>query len=99
MLFRSADTGTGIPAEVRSRIFEPFFTTKLATGTGLGLWVTQDIMDKHQGTIVVRSRCETQNGSRSGTVFMLFFPDYGVGRPAAEAGEQSATPIASAQMA
>jgi len=94
-----ADTGTGIPAEVRSRIFEPFFTTKLATGTGLGLWVTQDIMDKHQGTIVVRSRCETQNGSRSGTVFMLFFPDYGVGRPAAEAGEQSATPIASAQMA
>ena len=58
---------------VRRRIFEPFFTTKLATGTGLGLWVTQDIMGKHQGSIVARSRREGEDGRGSGTVFMLFF--------------------------
>jgi PAS domain S-box-containing protein len=95
-----ADTGTGMPAGVRARIFEPFFTTKLATGTGLGLWVTHDIMDKHEGSIVVRSRCAVPEQNGSGTVFMLFFPDYGVGRPAtAEPAERNVTPVASAQMA
>ena len=71
-----ADTGSGISEAVRRRIYEPFFTTKLATGTGLGLWVTQDILTKHEGTIAVRSRCD--DASRSGTVFMLFFPQGGV---------------------
>jgi PAS domain S-box-containing protein len=94
-----ADTGTGMPAEVRRRIFEPFFTTKLATGTGLGLWVTQDIMDKHQGTIAVRSRCEKPETNGSGTLFMLFFPEHGVGRPAVEAAEQSAATVVSEQLA
>ncbi len=73
-----ADTGSGMPDHVRSRIYEPFFTTKLATGTGLGLWVTQDIMGKHRGSIAVRSHCVTPEHPRSGTVFMLFFPDGGV---------------------
>jgi signal transduction histidine kinase len=87
-----ADTGSGIPEAVRKRIFEPFFTTKLATGTGLGLWVTQDILEKHQGTIAVRSRCaESANhvaGTRpmpTGTVFMLFFPERGVESAATKA--------------
>jgi PAS domain S-box-containing protein len=92
-----ADTGTGMSAEVRRRIFEPFYTTKLATGTGLGLWVTQDIMGKHQGTIAVRSRCEMTEKYESGTVFMLFFPDYGVGRPAA--AEQKSARVISEQLA
>lgn len=92
-----ADTGTGMSAEVRRRIFEPFYTTKLATGTGLGLWVTQDIMGKHQGTIAVRSRCEMPEKSGSGTVFMLFFPDHGVGRPAA--AEQTGAAVISEQLA
>jgi signal transduction histidine kinase len=84
-------------AAVRRRIFEPFYTTKLATGTGLGLWVTQDIMDKHQGTIAVRSRCEMPDKSGSGTVFMLFFPDHGVARPAVI--EQKSPAVVSEQLA
>lgn len=86
-----ADTGSGIPEDVRRRIYEPFFTTKLATGTGLGLWVTQDIIGKHRGSICVRSRCASAEPRGSGTVFMLFFPDDGVGEPAvAETKEQQA---------
>ena len=83
-----ADTGSGMPDHVRRRIYEPFFTTKMATGTGLGLWVTQDIMGKHQGSIAVRSRCV----SPSGTVFLLFFPEGGVAppQPVAEASEAQA---------
>jgi signal transduction histidine kinase len=85
--------------EVRARIFEPFFTTKLATGTGLGLWVTHDIVDKHQGTITVRSRFEPPQANGSGTVFMLFFPDYGVGHPVADAIEQNTAAVTSEQLA
>jgi prolipoprotein diacylglyceryltransferase len=56
-------------------------------------------MDKHQGTIAVRSRSGSGETNGSGTVFMLFFPDYGVGRPAAEAVEQSTIPVTSEQLA
>src|SRR5260370_35459749 len=66
-----ADNGTGIYRENRSRMFEPFFTTKGEKGTGLGLWVTSGIVDKHGGWIRVRS--STQPG-RSGTCFAVFFP-------------------------
>ena len=71
-----ADTGCGMPAEVRARIFEPFFTTKEATGTGLGLWVGAEIMAKHGVRLSLRSR-ETHGDAkegRGGTVFSLFFP-------------------------
>jgi PAS domain S-box-containing protein len=72
-----ADNGCGMSSEVRSRIFEPFFTTKEATGTGLGLWVSAEVVRKHHGLIRIRSRAatESQDGNRrSGTVFMVFFP-------------------------
>src|SRR5579859_794902 len=72
--FQVVDTGSGMLPEVRKHIFEPFFTTKEVTGTGLGLWVSSDIVAKHNGTIRVRSRSETQ-GLRSGTIFEIFFPD------------------------
>jgi PAS domain S-box-containing protein len=69
-----ADTGSGMTPEVRGRIFEAFFTTKDATGTGLGLWVSQEIIEKHRGFVSVRSRA-AQDGRASGTVFQLFLPD------------------------
>jgi signal transduction histidine kinase len=75
-----ADTGTGMTSAVRKRIFDAFFTTKEATGTGLGLWISSEIIAKHRGTIRVRSIAEADaNGrGRSGTVFMVFFPEDGV---------------------
>ena len=54
---------------VKDRLFEAFFTTKGATGTGLGLWVSHEIILKHQGIVHVRSR------EGDGTVFQVFFPD------------------------
>jgi signal transduction histidine kinase/HAMP domain-containing protein len=72
--FTVADTGTGMEPEVLERIFEAFFTTKDVTGTGLGLWVSQEIITKHGGMVRVRSRAAGQLGAH-GTVFQLFFPD------------------------
>jgi signal transduction histidine kinase len=66
-----SDNGPGIPAKVCDKIFEPFFTTKGEGGTGLGLWITSDILHKYQGTIKIRTN--TQPG-HSGTHFSVFFP-------------------------
>jgi PAS domain S-box-containing protein len=66
-----ADTGCGMNGEARSRLFEPFFTTKGITGTGLGLWVSRQLIEKHGGTVRVRS---SQAPARHGTVFSVFFP-------------------------
>jgi PAS domain S-box-containing protein len=74
-----ADNGCGMTAATRQRIFEPFFTTKETTGTGLGLWVSGEIISKHHATVRVVSR--TADGRQSGTVFMLFFPENGIGTP------------------
>ncbi len=68
-----ADEGTGMDGETVSRIFEPFFSTKGITGAGLGLWVSHEIIDKHQGSMQVRSRLNTDERS-GGTVFTLFIP-------------------------
>lgn len=66
-----ADTGSGIPAENLRHIFEAFFTTKGLGGTGLGLWLSADIIHRHHGTLRVRS---SQKPGRSGTVFAVFLP-------------------------
>ena len=71
VLITIADTGDGIPQNARPRLFEAFFTTKGITGTGLGLWITKSIVDKHGGMIRVRS---SQRRGHNGTVFQIFLP-------------------------
>jgi PAS domain S-box-containing protein len=66
-----ADTGSGMTLETRKRMFEAFYTTKGPAGSGLGLWVTANIVRKHQGRIHVRSKRLTPS---TGTVFSLIFP-------------------------
>jgi signal transduction histidine kinase len=65
------DNGPGIAAEHRTHIFEPFFTTKKDVGTGLGLWVSKEIAERHGGHIEVGSG---KDGSLGGAVFTVFLP-------------------------
>jgi PAS domain S-box-containing protein len=67
-----ADTGMGIPREHAAKIFEPFYTTKIDVGTGLGLWVSHGIIQKHHGSMRFRSRTSL---GKSGTVFSVFLPE------------------------
>jgi len=76
-----ADTGSGIAPSALNRIFEPFFTTKDIGGTGLGLWVSSEIVNRHHGKLRVRS---TQKPGRSGTVFTMFLPYDAVSRQASD---------------
>ncbi len=66
-----ADTGHGMSPEVRARLFEPFYTTKDLNGTGLGLWISDGIVTRHQGRLTFRS---TQHPVHHGTIFSLFLP-------------------------
>jgi len=72
--FTVADTGSGMEPEVRDRAFEAFFTTKEVTGTGLGLWVSHEIIAKHRGFVHLRSR-PAKSSQTHGTVFQIFIPD------------------------
>jgi PAS domain S-box-containing protein len=66
-----ADTGHGMPPAVVERIFEPFFTTKDLNGTGLGLWISEGIVQRHHGRLTLRS---TTHPIHHGTIFSLFLP-------------------------
>jgi signal transduction histidine kinase len=66
-----ADTGIGMAPETRQRMFEAFFTTKSVTGTGLGLWVSAEILANHRAITRVRS---SQNPDCHGTVISISFP-------------------------
>ena len=88
-----ADTGTGFLPRMRDHLFEPFHTSKDATGTGLGLWISKGIVDKHRGLIHMRSRLPLTEDTRHdgqtdsqtvaepyrGTVFSIWLP---LGQPA-----------------
>jgi PAS domain S-box-containing protein len=63
------DDGPGVANEHKERIFEPFFTTKQGVGTGLGLWVSREIIERHGGSIELAER---ENGSR-GAAFSVIF--------------------------
>ncbi len=67
------DNGSGISQESLPKIFDPFFTTKQDVGNGLGLWITQDIVTRHGGSIRVRSNARP---SASGTIFTTFLPHH-----------------------
>ncbi len=66
-----ADTGSGMCPEVRGKIFEAFYSTKGIGGTGLGLWISKEIVQRHKGQLRVRS---SQDIHHHGTVFTLFLP-------------------------
>ncbi len=70
-----ADTGSGMSTETQQKLFTPFFTTKGYAGTGLGLWVSSNIVERHRGHIAVRS---SQNPRHPGTVFTVFLPFDGI---------------------
>jgi PAS domain S-box-containing protein len=67
-----ADNGSGISMKQRKHLFEPFYTTKKDIGTGLGLWVTRGIVEKHGGMIHIRSKAGAE---QHGTAFSIFLPE------------------------
>lgn len=66
-----ADTGSGIPANVRHRLGQPFFTTKGQHGTGIGLWLSQSILQRYGGSLQLASSTSVHH---HGTVFSIFLP-------------------------
>jgi len=86
-----ADNGSGISSDVRASLFTQFFTTKGSRGTGLGLWLTRDIIQRNGGKLHFRSRTNPP----SGTVFVIYLPA-GAG---SGAGQLQGIPAANRAMA
>lgn len=71
VIFRVVDDGVGIPEQLRARLFNPFVTTKEESGTGLGLWVSRSMVEKHGGSIRLEG---STSKSSSGTTVAIFLP-------------------------
>jgi len=82
-----SDTGTGMPAEIRQRVFEPFFTTKGESGTGLGLALVHNIVERHGGEVHVAS------AEGHGTTFTIRLPSACTDVPAPTADSDAAPSI------
>jgi PAS domain S-box-containing protein len=88
------DTGSGIEPKHRKNVFQPFFTTTSDVGTGLGLWITRGIVEKHHGSIQMKSRTG-QNGH--GTAFSIFLPtEYAANSPDASPAQGKRNSLISA---
>jgi PAS domain S-box-containing protein len=85
-----ADCGHGMGAATMKQIFDPFFTTKGPVGTGLGLWVCKQLIEKNGGSIQVRSNTD---GARKGTTFSIVLPSEAA-MPAANVEESDFVPSA-----
>jgi two-component system, NtrC family, sensor kinase len=72
--FIFSDSGSGISHDILPHIFEAFYTTKGLKGSGIGLWLTSEVIAKHRGRIRARSRT---TGSYKGTLFDVFLPQRG----------------------
>lgn len=71
--FVVSDSGPGIPKSAYSHIFDAFYTTKELKGSGIGLWLTSEVIARHNGRIRLRSRT---TGRYRGTIFDVFLPEY-----------------------
>lgn len=71
--FVFSDSGSGIPTKLLPSIYDAFFTTKGLMGSGVGLWLTAEILARHNGHIRVRTRTD---GKYRGTLFAVFVPAY-----------------------
>ena len=78
-----ADSGMGMNRATMRRIFEPFFTTKTETGTGLGLWVVAQLVERCHGDVRAWS---WRRAAASGTAFSVFLPFVAENGPAESAG-------------
>jgi PAS domain S-box-containing protein len=81
------DSGTGIERATMEHIFEPFFTTKTETGTGLGMWVVAQLVERHGGDVRVWS---TRRPARSGTAISVFLPSQPADSSAGSANQAEA---------
>ena len=72
--FLFSDNGPGISTTDTPHIFEAFYTTKQTKGSGIGLWLSSEVVHKHKGRIRLRTRTK---GPYQGTLFDVFFPIQG----------------------
>lgn len=85
VMFTIADTGSGMTLETQSKLYKAFYSTKGTQGTGLGLWVSSEIVDRHHGRLKFRS---SSSGSHTGSVFQLFLPYQGAAPESEEAASK-----------